>query len=91
MSAPAKLAEDLLVSGDWCVEREDDDGKVEWPSSPGRTREIARFNTPTDDIGSSPNYPSGVGEIRPITLGNVGRARARLIVSYKAVSTCFES
>ena len=29
MSAPAKLAEDLLVSGDWCVEREDDDGKVE--------------------------------------------------------------
>ena len=29
MSEPAKLFEEPLVSGDWCVEREDDDGKVE--------------------------------------------------------------
>ena len=27
MSEPAKLFEEPLVSGDWCVEREDDDGK----------------------------------------------------------------
>jgi hypothetical protein len=29
MSEPAKVFEDPLVSGDWCVEREDGDGRVE--------------------------------------------------------------
>ena len=35
MSDPPKVFEDPLVSGDWCVEKEEDDGGVELASFSG--------------------------------------------------------
>ena len=58
MSGPARVFEDPLVSGDWCVEMEHRDGAVELAIF--SVREIVRYVQP--DAVTTGNGPSRIGD-----------------------------
>jgi len=59
MSEAAKVFEDPLVSGDWCVERENDDGRVELTIFSGPDARDRAFQYADWRYRGPPNDPSG--------------------------------